>query len=102
MFAPNEELPFAGHPTLGACGVWLACGGRTRGELIIQECRAGLIPLRCDDSRVAFAAPPMIRTGSVDDALVRRVASGLGIYMDDIRDSQWVDNRSEEHTSERQ
>src|SRR3546814_21124204 len=74
IFTPNEELPFAGHPTLGACRVWLACGCRLRGELIIQECRAGLIPLQCADSRVAFAAPPMILPGSVTDSLVRPVS----------------------------
>src|SRR3546814_19648606 len=34
----------------------------------------------------------MIHSCSVDEALVRRVASGLGISMDDIRDSQCVDN----------
>ncbi|MBN9402577.1 MAG: PhzF family phenazine biosynthesis protein, partial [Burkholderiales bacterium] len=55
IFTPRGELPFAGHPTLGACAVWLAGGGRPRGETIVQECPLGLITLRRDGSRVAFA-----------------------------------------------
>ena len=27
IFTPGDELPFAGHPTLGSCHVWLAAGG---------------------------------------------------------------------------
>ncbi|HEU0230846.1 MAG TPA: PhzF family phenazine biosynthesis protein [Burkholderiaceae bacterium] len=92
IFTPQAELPFAGHPTLGACHVWLATGGRPRGERIVQECAVGLIPLRRDGRRVAFAAPPMVRTGPVDAPLLRRIADGLGISHDDVLDAQWVDN----------
>lgn len=92
IFTPRAELPFAGHPTLGACHVWLATGGRPRGERIVQECAAGLIPLRRDGRRVAFAAPPMVRTGPLDAPLLRRIADGLGIAHDDVLDAQWVDN----------
>jgi len=42
MFTPGGELPFAGHPTLGACFSWLAAGGRPREPgCIVQECVAG-------------------------------------------------------------
>jgi PhzF family phenazine biosynthesis protein len=42
-----SELPFAGHPTLGTCHAWLASGGQPRdGRRIIQECGAGLVPIR--------------------------------------------------------
>ena len=59
IFTPGGELPFAGHPTLGSCHVWLATGGQPRGEEVVQECPAGLIRLRRDDSRLAFAATPL-------------------------------------------
>jgi PhzF family phenazine biosynthesis protein len=92
IFTPKAELPFAGHPTLGACHVWLATGGRPRGERIVQECGVGLVPLRRDGQRVAFAAPPMLRTGPLDAALLQRIADGLQIAPSEIRDAQWVDN----------
>ena len=92
IFTPWGELPFAGHPTLGACAVWLASGGRPRGEHIIQECAAGLITLRRDGSRLAFAAPPLQRSGPVEAGLWPRIAAGLGLSTGEIRAAQWVDN----------
>ena len=32
IFTPRHELPFAGHPTLGSCHVWLASGGQPRSD----------------------------------------------------------------------
>ena len=44
IFTVVEELPFAGHPTLGTCHAWLAAGNRPRHrDTIIQECEAGQI-----------------------------------------------------------
>jgi len=57
IFTPADELPFAGHPTLGTCHAWLQVGGRPRGDTIVQECAAGLIPIRHTDDGLAFAAP---------------------------------------------
>ena len=58
IFTPYGELPFAGHPTLGSCAVWLDNGGSTRPDsTVIQECGAGLITLRLDGDRPGFAAP---------------------------------------------
>src|SRR5436853_6580614 len=45
IFTPERELPFAGHPTLGSCQVWLNSGGKPKGTNIIQECPAGLIQI---------------------------------------------------------
>ena len=46
IFTVEQELPFAGHPTLGSAAAWLAAGGRPRrpGRLV-QECGAGLVPI---------------------------------------------------------
>jgi PhzF family phenazine biosynthesis protein len=58
IFTPTAELPFAGHPTLGACHAWLAAGGTPQGTEIVQQCEIGLIRIRRRDERLAFAAPP--------------------------------------------
>lgn len=92
IFTPHGELPFAGHPTLGACAVWLASGGVARSDTITQECQAGLITLRRDGAQVAFAAPPLVRSGPVESALAPRLAAGLGVDVSDILAAQWVDN----------
>jgi len=92
IYTPRGDLPFAGHPTLGSCHVWLAAGGRPQGREVVQECAAGLIRLRRDGRRLAFAAPPLLRSGTPDAGLLERVAAGLRIDRAAIRDAQWVDN----------
>ena len=93
IFTPRRELPFAGHPTLGTCHAWLTGGGiPQRGDVVIQECDAGLIGLRRIGGALAFAAPPLLRSGPVDDETVRRIVSSLGVDRADIVDAQWVDN----------
>jgi PhzF family phenazine biosynthesis protein len=93
IFTPSRELPFAGHPTLGTCHAWLQAGGRPRDEReIVQECGAGLIRIRRGPERLAFAAPPLIRSGAVEPELVERIAGMLGLAREAIVDSQWVDN----------
>jgi len=92
IFTPAAELPFAGHPTLGACHVWLAAGGKPQGEEVVQECLAGLVRIRRDGARLAFAAPPLVRTGPVQPDVIARIAAGLRIAPESIRASQWVDN----------
>ncbi len=93
IFTPSRELPFAGHPTLGTCHAWLTGGGiPQRGDVVIQECDAGLIGLRRMDGALAFAAPPLLRSGPVDDETLRRIVSALGVDRADIFDAQWVDN----------
>jgi PhzF family phenazine biosynthesis protein len=93
IFTPSRELPFAGHPTLGTCHAWLEGGGGARSEgEIVQECLAGLVRIRRNDGRLAFAAPPMIRSGPVDEQLVERIAGMIGLAREEIVDSQWVDN----------
>ena len=93
IFTPSVELPFAGHPTLGTCHAWLEMGRAPQdGSAIVQECAAGLVRIRRDDGRLAFAAPPLIRSGPVDEADVVRVARLLGIAREDIVDAQWADN----------
>ncbi len=93
IFTPGGELPFAGHPTLGSCWAWLAAGGVPRDAgVVVQECGVGLVRIRRSGQRLAFAAPPLRRSGPLDDALLQRIAAGLGLAREDIVQHQWVDN----------
>jgi PhzF family phenazine biosynthesis protein len=92
IFTPTRELPFAGHPTLGSCHAWLALGHKPKGDTIVQQCAAGLVRIKRDGARLAFAAPPQIRSGDVDPDLKRRIAASLGLGIEAIKAAQWVDN----------
>ena len=93
IFTPTGELPFAGHPTLGTCHAWLEASGRSPDGVVVQECEAGLVPIRRDEGgRLAFAAPPLVRSGPVDDEVTGRVVRALGIALTDIVDIAWADN----------
>ncbi|OPF64651.1 PhzF family phenazine biosynthesis protein [Hydrogenophaga sp. H7] len=92
IFCPGRELPFAGHPTLGSCQAWLEAGGVPRGEHVVQECGVGLVKLRRDGNRLAFAAPPLIKSGPLDEADVTLIARGLGVAREDITAHAWCDN----------
>jgi len=93
IFTPTRELPFAGHPTLGSCHAWLEAGGRPRQPgVVTQECDAGLVDIRVGTDGLAFAAPPLVRSGPVDEELAGRVAAMLGIGRADIVDLRWADN----------
>lgn len=93
IFTPGPELPFAGHPTLGTCHAWLAAGGEPqRDDVVVQECAAGLVKIRRSEGRLAFAAPPLVRSGPVDDDLRRDVAEFLGLAADELIDVVWADN----------
>lgn len=92
IFSPGGELRFAGHPTLGSCHAWLERGGlpRRRGE-VVQECGVGLVRIRLEQGRPAFAAPPLAVT-PVDDVLLDRVLCALGVSRERLRRGAWLDN----------
>jgi len=93
IFSLTTELPFAGHPTLGTARAWLDAGGvpRTPGR-VVQECGVGLVPVRIEDDTLAFAAPPLIRSGPVDDADLAVALSVLGVTPADVVEARWIDN----------
>ena len=91
IFTPGGELPFAGHPTLGSCHVWLESGGKPRrADAIVQECEIGLVPLRRGE-RLAFAAPPTT-VERADAELLHRVYAALGLDPARVRDAAWLSN----------
>ncbi|RPF20310.1 PhzF family phenazine biosynthesis protein [Myceligenerans xiligouense] len=103
IFTPSDELPFAGHPTLGTAHAWLEAGGTPAGGAVVQECGVGLVtvriqepadgePRRAGSSLLAFAAPPLIRSGPVSEEDRARIARALRIDVSDIARAAWVDN----------
>ncbi len=93
IFTPGVELPFAGHPTLGTCHAWVEHGGRpAQDDVIVQECGAGLVRVRRTADGLAFAAPPLIREGPVDEILIEHIAAVLRIERSAILDAAWADN----------
>lgn len=92
IFTPHGELPFAGHPTLGTCHVWLSRqDNANRGE-VVQECEAGLVRIRVSDGKLAFAAPPLRKAGPVDAETLQKATTGLGLSADAVVDANWTDN----------
>jgi PhzF family phenazine biosynthesis protein len=94
IFCPGRELPFAGHPTLGTCHAWLEAGGVPRGAQIVQECGVGLVRIANDPAsgRLAFAAPPLRRSGPLEADSVAQITAGLGLTIDDVVAHSWCDN----------
>jgi len=96
IFTGTEEFPFAGHPTLGSAHTWLEAGGVPKtAEFIVQECAAGLVRIKRDGGRLAFAAPPLTRFGPVEQPVRRQLAAALGVPAGDIVDASWLVNGPE-------
>jgi trans-2,3-dihydro-3-hydroxyanthranilate isomerase len=49
IFTPNAELPFAGHPSVGAAVTGVR-RGLFAGGTVVQECGAGLLPIDVKDA----------------------------------------------------
>ncbi len=92
IFTPGGELQFAGHPTLGSCHAWLEAGGQPQSEHdVVQECGVGLVRLRREPGRLAFAAPPLQRSAP-STTLLARVAGALGLKAGQVIAAQLLDN----------
>ena len=100
IFTTTTELPFAGHPTLGAAHAWLEAGGVPKDPAaVIQQCGAGLIEVRrvpgeeaTDPERLAFKAPPLVRTGELEADVLEWALTGLGLRREDVLAHQWLVN----------
>jgi PhzF family phenazine biosynthesis protein len=94
IFTLEREMPFAGHPTLGACHTWLTTGHTPKSNnAIVQECGAGLVRLRSTaDGRLSFAAPPLIRSGPPSRDELSEALRFLELQTNDIVDAAWIDN----------
>lgn len=95
IFTPGGELPFAGHPTLGSCFAWLAAGGQPKSSRqIVQQCAKGLVKIRREGERLAFAAPPSERSAP-SPALLAKLAQALGLQAEQVLRAQSLNNGPE-------
>ena len=93
IFTLDREMPFAGHPTLGSCHAWLSRhGGPKNAGHIVQECGAGLVQIRQQHGRLAFAAPPMRRFGAPSADELDAALRMLGIAAAQVQAASWIDN----------
>nr|WP_174267984.1 PhzF family phenazine biosynthesis protein [Nocardioides zeae] len=93
IFTPGRELPFAGHPTLGSAHAWLEAGGEpARADVVVQECGVGLVEVRRDEGPLAFAAPPLLRSGEAEPDVRAQATAALGVTPEQVLDAAWVDN----------
>jgi PhzF family phenazine biosynthesis protein len=92
IFTPYQELPFAGHPTLGSCVAWLHSGGVPKeAGLIRQECGIGIIDIDSTAERLAFVAPPT-SVSPLDLDRFDAIAGALGIPPESVVQTARLDN----------
>lgn len=81
IFTPRSELPFAGHPSVGAAWAALDSGLAQAPEgHLVQECAAGLLPVRTEqrgDARVIHVRTPHARQVDTGDAHQPMLAATL-------------------------
>jgi PhzF family phenazine biosynthesis protein len=67
IFTPRQELPFAGHPTVGSAHAALESGfAKARNGKLRQECGAGVLDLSLEVRRIFVRAPvPKISPAAV-------------------------------------
>jgi PhzF family phenazine biosynthesis protein len=82
IFTPRQELPFAGHPSVGAAYAAIQSGRVDADSTgLIQQCAAGLLPVQVVGSgaaRVIHVQAPPARVEAVDDATRETLSASLG------------------------
>ena len=84
IFTPRQELPFAGHPSVGAAYAAIMAGRMPDGPgSRTQECAAGLLPVRIEaqgaDRRIHVQAPRARLQPPLPPALAQALAAALGV-----------------------
>ena len=69
IFTPRQELPFAGHPTIGSAHAALESGFISRKKKLVQECGAGLIELSIEDDGGIFLKGPRAQVERLDQQI---------------------------------
>ena len=113
IFTPKQELPFAGHPTIGSAHAVLESGFAVAHEgHLRQECLAGIIDLTVEKTQSGdriFVQAPKAKINSLDETFTHRFVTALGMagektiaplridvgviwLVADLRDSQSVAN----------
>jgi trans-2,3-dihydro-3-hydroxyanthranilate isomerase len=77
IFTPGGELPFAGHPSVGAA-VTAARRGLYEPGTVVQECGVGLLPIEVTDGRARLTGgPPTV--GEESDPAPLLATTGLTV-----------------------
>ena len=69
IFTPRQELPFAGHPTIGSAHAALESGFVARKPGLKQECGAGLIELSLEDDGRIFLKGPAFKVERLEQQI---------------------------------
>lgn len=99
IFTPGSELPFAGHPSVGAA--WAAAShglAQPRDGALVQQCAAGLLPVRIEAEAgrlVPFVRSPRARElahheGPLPAGLATLAAPGTGAALWDNGPRWWL------------
>jgi trans-2,3-dihydro-3-hydroxyanthranilate isomerase len=80
IFTPATELPFAGHPSVGAADVMARLGRVARGR-VVQSCGAGLLPLEIGEDAVTLTGGEPSWSDELDPA---PVLASVGLTGDDL------------------
>jgi PhzF family phenazine biosynthesis protein len=91
IFTPANELPFAGHPTVGSAHAALRHGvkPKTKGRLV-QQCGKGLVPISIDGERLFFALPAA-KFNEPARAQLTGLAEALGTATSSLQSATLVD-----------
>ena len=89
IFTPEQEIPFAGHPTLGTAWA-LRSRGLLTADDATQVCGAGRIGVRFDGEQVELTAVPRDLAGPVPPDVVRALLRALGLLVSDVAGESWV------------
>ena len=82
IFTPTEELPFAGHPSVGTSWLLARDGVIARGPAV-QECLAGLLPVVVDERGSRISGGQRTVGARLDRAAL---AAAVGLTVDDLSD----------------
>lgn len=82
IFTTRREIAFAGHPSIGTAHAVLAAGlAKPRDGLLMQQCQAGLLPIRVQaDDALSVRVPRsrIVRYAEAGDVLLRRILAEGG------------------------
>lgn len=86
IFTPRQELPFAGHPSVGSAYAAIEAGLVDAGKpALIQECAAGLLPVRIvglGPTRIIHVQAPLARVEAPGELLTSQLAAALHVRME--------------------
>src|SRR5699024_9230771 len=102
IFTPFEELPFAGHPTLGSARAWRSLGIEPHKHgRIVKECALGQVTIQEEAIRndegekqkiFSYATPELLKSGSRSPDELSSACDAINISSDDVIDNGWGDN----------